>query len=452
MCDDPRVLHALSVGAWRSAVSVALESPSGLDDAARVDAIRALEEAACVISAAQAALARELDASQRAAQAEAGVPAARRGLGVAKQVGLARRVSHDRGARHLGLARIVASELPCTWAAWRAGRIGEWKATVIARETACLSLEHRLEVDRLIAGDPVRVEGMGDRELAGLCAAHAARLDASSVTARRRRAESERRVTCRPAPDTMTHVSALLPVKDGVAVHAVLTRAAVRARAAGDERTQGQVMADTLVAAVLAHEQRHQTTQAPAPGEPRAASSTRVNLNVVMSDAALFGTSEDPAHLVGFGPIPAELAREIIAGACAQGEELWLRRLYAHPHTGELASMDTRGRFFRGNLARFIRLRDQTCRTPWCDAPIRHVDHAHPDSTGGPTSDANGQGLCEACNHAKEAPGWRARPGPEGTITTTTPTGHRHTSRPPPVATIRRTDLPPLRVDYILAG
>ena len=63
--------------------------------------------------------------------------------------------------------------------------------------------------------------------------------------------------------------------------------------------------------------------------------------------------------------------------------------------------------------------------------PIRHTDHIHPWNHHGKTTVANGQGLCVACNHAKQAPGWKARPGPDGMITTITPTGHSYTSRPP---------------------
>jgi hypothetical protein len=53
---------------------------------------------------------------------------------------------------------------------------------------------------------------------------------------------------------------------------------------------------------------------------------------------------------------------------------------------------------------------------------------------GGDTEADNGQGLCEACNYAKQAPGWRARQtrrraGP--VIETVTPTGHRYLSRAP---------------------
>jgi hypothetical protein len=237
----------------------------------------------------------------------------------------------------------------------------------------------------------------------------------------------------------MTYLTALLPVKDGVAAFAALTRAADAARATGDERSRGQVMADALVERV----------RSVAGGD---AGSTGVSLGLVMSDAALFGGADEPAHLDGAGPIPAELAREIVVAACDRDEKIWLRRLYASPDSGELVAMDARGRLFRGSLARFVRLRDRVCRTPWCDAPIRHVDHARRHADAGPTTDDNAQGLCEACNYAKDSPGWRARPGSDGSIETTTPTGHTIATRPPPVARIRDHRLPPLTIDYVLAG
>ena len=64
-------------------------------------------------------------------------------------------------------------------------------------------------------------------------------------------------------------------------------------------------------------------------------------------------------------------------------------------------------------------------------------DHADDHATGGPTTATNGQGLCEHCNHTKQAPGWRARPinGPPDqphTIETTLPTGHTTTDPPHP--------------------
>ena len=158
------------------------------------------------------------------------MPAAQQGRGVAAQVALAQRESPHRGQRHLALARIVAAKLPHTWAAWREGRITEWKATLIARETACLSREDRAAVDAVVAGDGDRLERMGERELTSLCQQEAYRLDPESYVTRRRRAEADRHVSLRPAPDAMTWLTALLPVKDGVGVYAALTRTADTAR------------------------------------------------------------------------------------------------------------------------------------------------------------------------------------------------------------------------------
>jgi hypothetical protein len=97
--------------------------------------------------------------------------------------------------------------------------------------------------------------------------------------------------------------------------------------------------------------------------------------------------------------------------------------------------MDSRARLFPPGLRRFLQTRDDTCRTPYCDAPIRHMDHILPWAEGGPTTAANGAGLCEACNHTKETPGWTAipRPGPRHTIALTTPTGHTYHSTAPPL-------------------
>jgi len=56
-------------------------------------------------------------------------------------VALARRESPHKGQQHLDMAKILTTELPHTLAALRCGRITEWRATILVRETACLSRE-----------------------------------------------------------------------------------------------------------------------------------------------------------------------------------------------------------------------------------------------------------------------------------------------------------------------
>jgi hypothetical protein len=408
-------LDAERVRAWVDEVARA----SGPDDVkAQVDLIATLEELKCAAEGLQADLAVGVDTSMREAAAERGVPDERQGQGVAAEIALARRESLHRGQQDLGLAKVLHGELEFTREALRAGRINQWRATIIARETACLSREDRVEVDRRVAGDPEQLERMGDRELGNAVRRLAYQLDAEAWVTRRRIAESERRVTLRPAPDVMSRLSAELPVAHGVAAFKALSDHADSLRATGDPRSRAQLMADTLVARVLGTEQP---------------STIPVLAHVVVADDILFGTSEEAGHLDGYGPIPAELARELVETGSQQGLAQ-LKRLYVRPKTGELVAADSRSRCFPGGLGTLIQLRDQVCRTPWCDAPIRHHDHPQPVTTGGPTSQENGQGLCEACNYAKEAHGWRVRPSPgdRHTVEITTPVGRTYRSTAPP--------------------
>jgi hypothetical protein len=123
---------------------------------------------------------------------------------------------------------------------------------------------------------------------------------------------------------------------------------------------------------------------------------------VVITDESLLGGADEPARVAGYGPVPATVARGLIASAVRdKASRATLRRLYKHPRSGALVAMESRARLFPKGLARFIDLRDDTCRTPYCDAPIRHHDHATPHHRDGPTSAVNGLGECERCNYAK---------------------------------------------------
>ena len=393
----------------------------GLDDAAHIDLIRTLEDLKSACAAAQAKITAELDNA--------------RDKSVGAEVALARRESPHRGGRHLGFARAM-QEMPNTLALLEAGELNEWRATLLVQETACLSRDDRATIDRELCSDAATLAGLGDRAISATARARAAELDPAALVRRARRAVGDRHVSIRPAPDTMTYVTALLPVADGVAVWANLKRDAdnlVGTGQAGD-RTRGQVMADLLVERVTGVE-----TVAPQP----------VTVNVVISDEALFGDGETPAHVDGYGDIPAAIARNWILHA-SDDDVAELRRVYANPGTGALTSLESVARCFPKGLARFIDIRDRTCRTPWCDAPIRHRDHIKAHDDGGPTSEFNGAGLCAACNYAKQADGWRAEPilAPLHTYQLTTPSGHTYQSTAPPLPRPARKRIAPRRFEF----
>ncbi|MFC9352260.1 HNH endonuclease [Arthrobacter sp. NPDC057013] len=371
-----------------------------------------------------------------------------RDLGAAEQIALARGESPNRGHRLLGTAKALV-QMPHTQTALDTGQLNEERVTHIAKETACLSVEDRAAVDEELAADTGTFTGAGTRTVIAAVRAAAIRKDPRSVAQRTSHAPAERRVSLRPAPDCMTHLSALLPVHEGVAVFAALTRNADTLTAAGDPRTRDQIKADTLV---------ERTTGTPG-------GITGIELNLVITDRSLLQGDSEPAHIPGYGTVPGAWARELIVQRQGQGQgergqdgqgrvqpaahdsavgdsakslkelKTWVRRLYTAPGTGDLVAMESRRRLFPAPLRRFIQIRDDTCRTPYCDAPIRHHDHIIPWHNGGTTSLSNGAGLCEACNHTKELPGWtvKPRPGPRHTIEITTPTGHSYQSTAPPL-------------------
>ncbi|GAA5200491.1 HNH endonuclease signature motif containing protein [Arthrobacter gyeryongensis] len=451
-----------AVRSLRPAAAFALVGGTDLADRAElINQLRALEDLKSAAAAARARIAVAFDAAQRSADAAAGVPAEEQGRGVGAQIALARRESPARGSRLHGLAKALVSEMPRTLAALESGRLNEWRATLLVKETACLSAEDRCAVDEELAADTGAFDGAGDKAIIAAARAAAYRRDPRSVTQRASHAATERHVSLRPAPDTMTYLTALLPVAQGVAVHAALSRHADSLRSGGDARSRGQLMADALV---------ERTT-----GTPGGISGVEVQL--VMTDRTLFQGDAEPARLPGYGIVPAGWARELLAGNQNQNQaegsqdgekqpgqaepgqrgktqelKLWLRRLFTAPGTGELVAVDSRARLFPAGLRRFIQARDDTCRTPYCDAPIRHFDHIVPWHHGGTTSLANGAGLCEACNHTKELPGWTTQtrtattsPGTRHVLDIRTPSGHHYRSTAPPLPGTHEPEIQPAR-------
>lgn len=392
------------------------------EEAALVDLLRAAEDLKSAAAAVQARAAVALEAARVQAEADQGVPKSRCGAGVGVEVALARRESPFRGGRRVGLARALVRELPCTLAALSDGVLNEWRATLVARETACLAAEDRAVADAWLAGYLVDHPSVGDAELTAMVRRTVIGLDQDAVVKRRAAAAGGRRVGLRPLPDGMVQLTAILGLTEGVAAYAVLKKAADRQAGSLDEsgepRGRGVVMAEELVARITGR---------------TAATPSGVDLTVVMTDEALLGETDEPAHVEGYGPVAASWVRRLVGGLTDESQRVVVRRLFRKP--GRLVQLESVSRLMPPALKHLIRIRDQVCRSPWCGAPIRHADHVVAHEQGGPTSLANGQGLCEACNYTKQQPGWTStpshHPGQGHIVTLTTPTGHIYTSTQP---------------------
>jgi Domain of unknown function (DUF222) len=392
-------------------------------DADRIDRIAVLEKLAAATAALQAAESVRFAQSQVAEQMAADVHPDKIGRGIAEQIGLACRISPVVAARRLNMARALWFELPDTYAQLAAGELSERLAETIVSETRHLDPETRGQVDTQLAA--ARISRLGFKAATACIRKFAYEADRDGYMRRGRIERKHRRVGVRPAPDTMAVLTGYLPVEQGIACYAALRRHADTAVATGDSRTRDQIMADTLVERV--------TGQA-------AAGDVNVELQLMMPLDALISPDDPKAAMVpGYGPLPAGLAWEIVASS--QGRKWW-RRLFTAPtgvkgRSGPIVSRDPTRRCFDGWLTKLIQLRDQTCRDPYCDAPIRHIDHITRHSDGGPTTYINGRGACARGNLVREMPGWHVKVidcgfhGGPHKIIITTPTGHHYLSHAP---------------------
>lgn len=400
---------------WREILS---DLPPARTENEAIDRITALEELTSVSAAAQARETLTFDMHRRNREAEEGMSIRRQGRGLGAEIGLARKVSRARGSKLLGFARSLLLDLPHTYASLKTGDISEEKARVVAKETAWLPRDKQHQVDERMAG---RLAEVGVGRLGNEVRALAQQLDQKAAVEHLDRCMEERAVTVRPAPGNMAYLTALLPLSQAVAAYTNLSRSAQSVVGVGqsERRTQGQVMSDLLVERI--------TGQGSAEAIP-------TEVHVVMHESSLFDADETPAWFPGFGPIPAKTARDFIAENEAP---VFIRRMYTRPSDGQLVRMDSKRREFSGLLRRMVVIRDDVCRSPWCDAQIKHADHSQAFAAGGETAWDNASGLCAACNFLKELPGWRHEATAEELVVRT-PTGHRYQIATRPLGTPTR--------------
>ena len=423
-----------------------------LPDQERLDLVAELERLKSTAAATQARATHALRRSREAASPQDAVRS------VGSEVALARRESPTLGDRYVGLARALVDEMPFTLRALDSGACSERHAVTMAQVTSVLSVADRAEVDRRVGPLLGRLGVRGAEQAARRVAAE---LDAAAVVRRMEAAVASRRVTVRPAPDGMAYLTVLGPMVEVVGAHAALRARAgsVTAGLCPDEapagRSAGAVAADTALRLLSGR----------SVGEPQP-----VEVHLVMTDRALLGTggqqrsTMEPVRIPGHGSVPAPVVRAWLRGdggggggsgdgspAAVDGPvrgaaaSVWLRRLYTSPDGRDLVAMDSRRRTFTGLLRRMLVLRDDVCRTPWCEAPIVHADHATPARSGGATDLADGNGRCARCNYTKETPGWLVaptgtsppaptdRPRTSHELQVRTPLGRTYASQAPPL-------------------
>ena len=265
---------------------------------------------------------------------------------------MARNISPSAAGNHWGIEgggfAVGLRRLPLVARVFASGDISEPAARAVVREATGLDREQAVKFDRRIA---IRLRGMTPRNAADLARSITISIDSQAAY---ERAEANRR-------DSFV---SLFPDRDGVAVLQVrgraeqmlaafnaLKKSASALLADGDPRTKGQIMIDTLVRRVTGLEIASGGGGGVGGG---------VEIGLVMTVGSLIHTDEMPAILAGYGPIPPELAHDLISEA----DKSWIRRPFVDPVDGHLIDQDSRRRLFDRPLARFISGRDVRCRQP----------------------------------------------------------------------------------------
>jgi hypothetical protein len=327
---------------------------------------------------------------------------------------IAARLSISSGSAgfRVGLAIELAGPLTVTAAALAAGEIDVQKARSIADGCRNLDPATAVEVEAIV------LARAGEQT------------NAQVKKAVRRAAKNERGVWLTPLEDGMAEVRAVLAAADALKVFNVLTAAALSAKLAGGEtRTTAQLRADFLLAPF---------EEAIATGELSGVVPTKLvfgsrgcgEANLTVPASVIMGVSNTPGELVGYGPITAEVSKEL-------ARDRLMRRLVTNPVDGSFLAADTATYRPSAVLRRHIQLRDGTCRFKTCDRPALRCDLDHSKRhPAGKTCDGNMGPFCERHHIFKHAlDGALAhlkQPNP-GTFVWTMPTGHVYTTTPPAI-------------------
>jgi uncharacterized protein DUF222 len=396
---------ATSVPRGEDTAALLLLDPDGLSDAGRVDLLVAFERHIAMLQAAQQQVLASLDGRALDWSGTKLVDYTR------EQVGAALRLSPGTAERRLTIARTLVDRLPATLELLRTGQVTYLHAMKLAEAVAAFDAETTAKIEQRVL----------TRATQQTLSQFTASLRRAVIAADPRRAEqrhddavSARRVVFTPQDDGVTELWALLPA-DGAALIETVLNSLTNAQT--DARSADQRRADALVdvfARVLAD-----------PSLPEA-HGQRPAINVTVSISTLLGCDEQPAHLDGYGPIPAALARRLAADPTGT----W-RRLVTDD-TGQLIDYARRSYRPPANLTDHIIARDHTCRFPGCRRPARlcDLDHAEPFGDGGATNSHNVEALCPRHHNGKHHAGWRVKHRPDGTHEWSSPTGHRYLTRP----------------------
>ncbi|WP_307610553.1 HNH endonuclease signature motif containing protein [Pseudarthrobacter sp. W1I19] len=155
----------------------------------------------------------------------------------------------------------------------------------------------------------------------------------------------------------------------------------------------------------------------------------RADVLVTVPMVALLGLTDEPAHLDGFGPIPASMARKLLANGATS-----FYRVLVDPRDGAPLEIGRTNYRLTKAMKKALQVRDGKCTFPGCNNPSldNEIDHLQAWQDGGNTGISNLAQLCPKHHHLKHNSLWEPTPAtktePPGW---TSPTGRHYKAEQP---------------------
>ena len=373
----------------------------------------------------------ELAAGYVTADAAMAVPvgspqdAAVRQMAVRAEVAGALTISEGAAERLLVESDMLTRERPMTLAALQLGRISWQHARIMCDETEGLSPEAAaaFEAHFLDPDAPNAARGCFAGELApGRFRAKARywreRHHPDSIETRHSRSVKDRRLEYSPDRDGMAWISAFLPADQAAGIWNRTTAIARGLQGPTEIRTLTQLRADVFSTSLLR----------PAPGITGGAAgagqggsfpggsapagemtagevpSPQAQVLVTVPVFSLLGHTDEPATLDGYGPIPASMARRLVA----EGATSFFRVL-TDPRDGAPLEIGRTSYRLTKPMRQWLRLRDAKCTFPGCNnhSLDTDADHILAWADGGGTGVANLGQPCPKHHRLKHTTAWR---------------------------------------------
>ncbi|WP_087874135.1 HNH endonuclease signature motif containing protein [Arthrobacter globiformis] len=368
-----------------------------------------------------------------------------REMSVTAEVAAALRVSERSAGALLCEAQILATERPLTLAALQLGRISWQHARIMCDETEGLSPEAAaaFEAHFLDPDAPNAARGCFAGELApGRFRAKARswreRHHPDSIETRHSRSVKDRRLEYSPDRDGMAWISAFLPADQAAGIWNRTTAIARGLQGPNETRTLSQLRADVFSTSLL---RPTPTANGAATGSGAGGSFPRgsfpgdsvpagemtagdvpspqaqAQVLVTVPVFSLLGQTEEPATLDGYGPIPASMARRLVADGATS-----FFRVLTDPRDGAPLEIGRTSYRLTKPMRQWLRLRDAKCTFPNCTnhSLDNDADHILAWADGGGTGVTNLGQPCPKHHRLKHATAWRpvdaTRDNPPGWI------------------------------------